>query len=73
MGERVLQVVIGLREADDDEMDVRRPERLLPVLRRVLPHVPQVGRPGGHALLELGREAGQRVLRHPEGLEAPGS
>ena len=65
-----LQVVIGLREADHDEMDVRRPERLLPLLWGVLPHVPQVGRAGGHALLELGREAGQRVLRHPERLEA---
>ena len=50
-------------------MDVRRPERLLPVFWRALPHVPQVGRAGGHALLELGREAGQRVLRHPERLE----
>ena len=58
--ERGLQAGIVPREPDHHEMDVRRPERLLPVLRRALPHVPQVGRAGGHALLELGREAGQR-------------
>jgi len=40
-------------------MNVRRPERFLPLFWGVFPHIPQVGRAGGHALLELGREAGQ--------------
>jgi hypothetical protein len=40
------------------------------VLGRALAGVAQVGRPRGHALLKLLREAGEGVLWHAQGLEA---
>ena len=52
------------------DVDVGRAERLLPVLWAALPDVPQLGGAGGHALPELGREAVERGLRHPQRLEA---
>ena len=52
------------------DVDVGRPERLLPVLGAALPTIPQLRGAGGHALPELGREAVERGLRHPQRLEA---
>ena len=51
-------------------MDVRRPERLFPVVRAVLANVAEQLRARGHALLELRRKAGERVRRHAERLQA---
>ena len=51
-------------------MDVRRPERLFPVFRAALAGVAQRLRPRGHPLLELRREAVERILRHAQRLEA---
>ena len=51
-------------------MDVRAPERWLPVLGRALAGVAQLGRPRGHALLKLLREAGEGVGGHAQRLEA---
>ena len=45
-------------------------QRLLPVGGTALPHVADFGRPRRHPLAELGREAVERLLRHPERLEA---
>ena len=61
------------RERDQRDVDVGRAERRLPVLGRVLADVAQVGRPCRHALLELGREAGQRRRRHARAPRGPGS
>ena len=44
-------------------------QRRLPVLRRAVPHVADHVRPGGHALLELLRERGQRLRWHAERLQ----
>jgi hypothetical protein len=51
-------------------MDIGGPQRLLPVVRAALADVAQFGRPRGHSLPELRREALQRVLRHTERLQA---
>src|SRR5262245_11791472 len=49
--------------ADEAHMDVRRPKRLLPVVRSVLTDVAQLGSTRGHALLELLGEAVEGILR----------
>ena len=69
-GERGLQAFRIRRQCVDHQVDVRAPERRLPVLGRALAGVAQLGRPRGHALLELRREAGEGVLRHAQRLEA---
>ena len=51
-------------------MDVRGPERLLPVFGGALTDIPQFRRARGHALLERQREAVERVLRNAQRLEA---
>jgi hypothetical protein len=55
------------RQRGHHQVHVLRSQRGLPLLRRAVPYVPYLGRPGGHAVAELRREAGQRPTRHAEG------
>ena len=68
LGER-LQACPIRREHRQRDVHVGRPERLLPVLGAALAHVAELGRARRHPLLELWREAVERVLRYAQGLE----
>ena len=57
-------------ERRDGDVHLRASERLLPVLRAALAVVAEVRRARRHPLAELRREAVERGLRHPEGLQA---
>ena len=58
------------RERAKPDMDVRGPERLLPILGGALTDIPQFCGARGHALLERQRKAVERVLRNAQRLEA---
>ena len=57
------------RQDREGDVDVRRAERLLPVLGVALADVAELAGARGHALAELRREAVQRRLRHAERLQ----
>ena len=67
--ERRLEPLRIRRDRDEHDVDVRRPERLFPVLGAALAGVAQRFRARGHALPELPGEAVERILRHAERLE----
>ena len=58
------------RERGQRDVHVGSTEWLLPVGGAALPHVAQLDRARRHPLLELRREAVERVLRHAERLQA---
>ena len=69
LNQRLEALGVG-REGQQHDVNVGGAERRLPVLGRVLADVAEIGGTSGHALLELGREAGQRLLGHTQRLEA---
>jgi hypothetical protein len=58
------------RERGQRDVHVGSTERLLPTSGAALPYVAQLDRPRRHALLELWREAVERVVRQAERLQA---